>query len=57
MVMKNEHIRAMALDSAVQFVAGTGRGGKWEEYEVLELAEYFREYIQYGAGIKSAGGE
>lgn len=41
-----QYIRGMALESATAYAASRARS--WEAYEVVELAEYFAEYIRDG---------
>ena len=41
-----QYIRGIALENATRVAAGAGRF--WEAYEIVDLAEYFADYIRNG---------
>lgn len=41
-----QYIRGMALENATRFAASRTR--VWEAFEIVELAEYFADYIREG---------
>ena len=41
-----QYLRALALENATRYAASRSR--HWEAYEVVDLAEYFADYIRNG---------
>lgn len=41
-----QYVRGMALENATRYAASRGRF--WEAHEIVELAEYFKDYIEQG---------
>ena len=41
-----QYVRALALENATRFAASRTR--VWDEWEIVDLAEYFADYIRNG---------
>ena len=43
---REQYVRGMALENATRFAASRPRS--WEAFEIVDLAEYFADYIRNG---------